>query len=86
MGYTTQQQQPLGTNVTVKLLDLIREEAEEQDRSIAGEFFKVGAAILMAVWASLRGLDVFMMGFLIFVSRVPIYPLINCDLSVHADP
>jgi hypothetical protein len=45
----------------VKLLDLIREEAEEQDRSIAGEFFKVGAAISMAVWASLRGLEVFMM-------------------------
>ncbi len=45
MGYTTQRQQPLGTNVIVKLLDLIRKEAEEQDQSIAGEFFKVGAAI-----------------------------------------
>ncbi len=45
----------------VKLLELIREEAEEQDPSIAGEFFKVGAAIAMAVCASLRGLEVFMM-------------------------
>ncbi len=61
MGYTTQQQQPLGTNVTVKLLKLIREEADEQDPSIAGEFFKVGAAIAMAVWASLRESEVFMM-------------------------
>jgi hypothetical protein len=39
----------------VKLLELIREEAEEQDPSIAGEFFKVGAAIATAVCASLRG-------------------------------
>jgi hypothetical protein len=48
-------------NVIVKLLELIREEAEEQDPSIAGEFFKVGAAIATAVCPSLRGLEVFMM-------------------------
>jgi hypothetical protein len=46
--------------VIVKLLDLIRE-AEEQDQSIAGEFFKVGAAVATAICASLRGLEVFMM-------------------------
>ncbi len=61
MGYTTQRQQPLGTNVIVKLLDLIREEAEEQDRSIADKFVNIGAAIATAICASLRGLEVFMM-------------------------
>jgi hypothetical protein len=61
MGYTTQQQQPLGTNLIVKLLDLIREETKEQDQSIAGEFFKVGAGIATAICASLRGSEVFMM-------------------------
>ena len=45
MGYTTQRQQPLGTSVIVKLLELIKEDAEEQDRDIASELFKVGAAI-----------------------------------------
>jgi hypothetical protein len=52
-SYTTQRQQPLGTNLIVKLLELIREKAEEQDPSIAGEFFKVGAAIATAVCAPL---------------------------------
>jgi len=61
MGYTTQRQQPLGTSVIVKLLELIKEDAEEQDRDIASELFKVGAAIATAVCASLRGPEVFMM-------------------------
>ena len=45
----------------VKLLILVKEEAEEQDRDIASELFKVGAAIATAVCASLRGPEVFMM-------------------------
>ena len=61
MGYTTQRQQQLGTNVIVKLLELIKEEAEEQDHDIASKFFNVGATIAMAVCASLRGSEVFMM-------------------------
>jgi len=61
MGYTTQRQQPLVTNMIVKLLELIKEEAEEQDRDVASKFFKVGAAIAMSVCASLRGSEVFMM-------------------------
>ena len=61
MGYTTQRQQPLATNVLVMLLELLKEEAEEQDRDVASEFFKVGAKIAMAVCASLRGSEVFMM-------------------------
>jgi hypothetical protein len=61
MGYTTQRQQPLATNVLVMLLELLKEEAEEQDRDVASKFFKVGAKIAMAVCASLRGSEVFMM-------------------------
>ncbi len=61
MGYTTQQQQQLGTNVIVKLLELIKEEAEEQDRDVASKFFNVGATIATAVCASLRDAEVFMM-------------------------
>ncbi len=61
MGYTTQQQQPLGTSVIVKLFELIKEEAEEQDRDVASKFFKVGAAIATSVCASLKGSEVFMM-------------------------
>jgi len=45
----------------VRLLELVKEEAEEQDRGIASEFFKVGSAIATAVCASLRGPEVFMM-------------------------
>ncbi len=45
----------------VKLLELIKEEAEEQERDIASELFKEGAAIATAVCASLRGPEVFMM-------------------------
>ena len=45
----------------VKLLELIKEEAEEQERDIASELFKVGAAIATTVCASLRGPEVFMM-------------------------
>jgi hypothetical protein len=61
MGYTTQQQQPLGTSVIVKLLELIKEDTEEQERDVASELFKVGATIATAVCASLRGSEVFMM-------------------------
>ncbi len=61
MGYTTQQQQPLGTSVIMKLLELIKEDTEEHDRDVARELFKVGAAIATTVCASLRGPEVFVM-------------------------
>ncbi len=61
MGYTSNRQQPLGTGIVSKLLTLIQEEAEEQDRAIAREYVKVGAAIATAVCASLRGSEIFMM-------------------------
>jgi hypothetical protein len=61
MGYTTQRQQPLGIRVVVRLLALIKEEAEEQNRPITREYLKVGAAVATAVCASLQGPEVFMM-------------------------
>jgi hypothetical protein len=61
MGYTSHRQQPLGIGVVVKLLTLIKEEAEEQDRSTAREYLKVGAAVATAICASLRGPEVLMM-------------------------
>ena len=45
MGYTSNRQQPLGTGIISKLLALICEEADKQDRPVAREYLKVGAAI-----------------------------------------
>jgi len=48
------------TNAIVKLFELIKEEAEEQDRDVTSIFFKVGVKIATAVCTSLRGSEVFM--------------------------
>jgi hypothetical protein len=61
IGYTSQKQQPLGVGIVNKLLNVIKEEAEEQDRPIAREYLKVGVAVAMAACASFRGPKVFMM-------------------------
>ena len=61
MGYTSQHQQPLGIGVISKLLKIIKEEAEDQEREVAREYIKVGAAVATAVCGSLRGSEVFMM-------------------------
>jgi len=61
MGYTSQRQQPLGIGVISKLLKIIKEEAEDQEREVAREYIKVGAAVETAVCGSLRGSEVFMM-------------------------
>ncbi len=61
IGYTSQRQQPLGVGIVNKLLNVIKEEVEEQDHPFAREYLKVGAAVATAVCASLRGPKVFMM-------------------------
>jgi hypothetical protein len=61
MGYTTQRQQPLSMATIIRLLTLVKEEAEEQEHQVAREFFKVGAAIALVVCGSLRGNKVFML-------------------------
>jgi hypothetical protein len=39
----------------------VKEEVEEQEHHVAREFFKVGAAIALAVCGSLQGNEVFML-------------------------
>jgi hypothetical protein len=61
MGYATRRQQPLSIATIIRLLELVKEEAEDQEQRVAREFFKVGAAIALAVCGSLRGNEVFML-------------------------
>jgi hypothetical protein len=61
MGCTTQRQQPLSMATIIRLLALVKEEAEEQEHQVAREFFKVGAAIALAMCGSLQGNEVFML-------------------------
>jgi hypothetical protein len=61
MGYVTQRQQPLNTVVIVRILPLVKEEAEDQDYHIARKYYKVGAAVTLAVCGSLHGNEVFML-------------------------
>jgi len=61
MGYVMRRQQPLSIAAIARLLTLLKEEAEEQEHHVAREFFKVGAAVALAVCGSLRGNEVFML-------------------------
>ena len=60
-GVHFKKQQPLGIGVISRLLKIIKEEAEDQEREVAREYIKVGAAVATAVCGSLRGSEVFMM-------------------------
>jgi hypothetical protein len=53
--------QPFGTGVVARMLELVIEEAELEDKQIAGEYFKFGAAAALALCASLRGSKVFLL-------------------------
>jgi hypothetical protein len=61
MGYVAQCNQPLGTGVINKLLAAIKEEVGEQDLWVTREYVKVGAAMALAMCASLRGPEVFLL-------------------------
>ena len=61
MGYVTRRQQRLSIATIIRLLELVKEEADEQEPRVAREFFKVGAAIALALCGSLRGNEVFML-------------------------
>ena len=43
------------------LLTLIKEEAKDQEPTVAREYYKVGAAVATALCGSLRGSEVFML-------------------------
>jgi hypothetical protein len=60
MGYATQANRPLSTNTIVKLLKMVREEAEVEEVSwISCELFKFGAAVVRALCGCRRGPEVF---------------------------
>ncbi len=61
MGWTSKRQQPLGVGVIGRLLNLIKEEAKDQEQTIAREYYKVGAAVATALCSLLRGSEVFML-------------------------
>ena len=61
MGYVNRRQQHLSIATIIRLLELVKEEAEEQEPCVAREFFKVEAAIALALRGSLQGNEVFML-------------------------
>jgi hypothetical protein len=61
MGYTSQQNQPLGVGVMAKMLEMVLEEVVDQEKHIAKEFMKFGAAAALAMCVSLPGNKVFLL-------------------------
>ena len=61
MGYSSQRNRPLGIGVVAKMLELVLDEAANQERFVAREYMKFGAAAALAVCASLRGNEVFLL-------------------------
>jgi hypothetical protein len=61
MGWVSQQNKPFGKGVIGALLDLVEEEMLEHEGRIQGEYVKFGAAVALAVCASLRGPEVFLL-------------------------
>ena len=61
MGYATQANKPLSTPTIVRLLELVKREAEDKDVEwISNKLYKFRAAAAIAMCASLRGPVVFM--------------------------
>ena len=61
MGYFSQANKPLTTQIILQLLEMIKYEAAQQPRHIAFEMLKVGAAIAVGLCGSLRGPEIFML-------------------------
>ena len=61
MGWVSQQNKPFGKGVIGALLELVEEEMVEHEGRIQGEYVKFGAAVALAVCASLRGPEVFLL-------------------------
>lgn len=60
MGHESRKDQSLHISVVKRILELMEAEVEGQPREVAHETLKVGAAIVIALAASLRGPEVFM--------------------------
>jgi hypothetical protein len=61
MGYATKSNSSLVNNTINKLLSLLQQEAEAEVPHVAREYWKVGAAIALAVCPSLRGPEVLLL-------------------------
>jgi hypothetical protein len=61
MGYATKADKALHINVVVRMLELVREEAEGANQALANEYYKFGTAVVVGICASLRGPDIFKM-------------------------
>ena len=61
MGYTTEANKALRIDAVVKLLELVREDAEEAPPGYVADLYKLGAAIVVAQCGSLRGPEVLTM-------------------------
>jgi hypothetical protein len=61
MGYTSQQNQPLGVRVVAKMLEMVLEEVTDQEELVSRKYMKFGAVAALAVCASLWGNKVFLL-------------------------
>ena len=61
MGYTTEANRALRIQTVVRVLELVKEEAEESPPGLAGELYKFKAAVVVAQCGSLRGPEVLTM-------------------------
>ena len=61
MGYFSEANKPLTTQIILRLLEMIKYEASQHPRAIAFEMLKVGAAIAVGLCGSLRGPEIFML-------------------------
>ena len=61
MGYAAQRNLPFGSGVIARLLELVKEEMNSQSATLAREYTKLGATIALALCASLRGPEVFLL-------------------------
>ena len=61
MGYVSQRNQPLSAGIIPLLLDMVKEEAGDNEERVAAEFIKFGAAVALATCGSLRGPEVFLL-------------------------
>ena len=61
MGYATKADKALHIDVVLRILDLVEEEVGGASVTVANEYYKFGAAMVVGICASLRGPDIFKM-------------------------
>ena len=61
MGYVSQRNQPLSVGIIPLMLQMVKEEVEDNKEPIAAEFVKFGAAVALATCGSLQGPEVLLL-------------------------